>query len=128
MDLGFIGGFNFLGKDYKKTGFKIIWANELNPVACKTYRKNFGNHIIEGDIKDKISELPKNADIIIGGFPCQDISINGKMLGLAGKRSNLYKYIVEAVTLVKPKIFVVENVGGFLLKKMSSLKKDTRRF
>ena len=45
MDLGLIGGFDFLGKHYSKTGFKIIWANEINPAACKTYRDNFGNYM-----------------------------------------------------------------------------------
>lgn len=117
MDLGFVGGFTFLGQEYPKTGFKIIWANEISPAACKTYRNNIGNHIVEGDISEKIDSLPTKADVIIGGFPCQDISINGKMLGIKGLRSSLYTYIVEAVKKVQPKVFVAENVGGLLLKK-----------
>lgn len=116
MDLGFIGGFDFLGKHFSKTGFDIIWANEISTAACKTYRQNLGNHVIEGDINDAIDRLPQNADVVIGGFPCQDISINGKMLGVNGKRSGLYIYIVEAVKRLKPKVFVAENVGGLLLK------------
>ncbi len=119
MDLGFIGGFQFLGKEYKKNGFKIIWANEISPAACKTYRKNLGDYIIEGDISSEIENLPDEADVIIGGFPCQDISINGKMLGINGKRSSLYTYIVEAIKKVHPKVFIAENVGGLLLKKNS---------
>lgn len=116
MDLGFIGGFDFLGQTYPKTGFKIIWANEISEAACKTYRNNLGNYIVQGDISKEITNLPKSADVIIGGFPCQDISINGKMLGVNGKRSSLYTYIVEAVKKVHPKVFVAENVGGLLLK------------
>lgn len=119
MDLGFVGGFDFLGREYQKTGFKIIWANEISAAACRTYRKNLGNHIVEGDISEEIGNLPEDADVIIGGFPCQDISINGKMLGIGGKRSGLYTYIVEAVKKVHPKVFVAENVGGLLLKKNS---------
>ena len=117
MDLGFVGGFSFLNHEYSKTGFEVIWANEISSAACKTYRKNLGDHIIEGDISEKIADLPQQADVIIGGFPCQDISINGKMLGINGKRSSLYTYIVEAVKKVHPKAFVAENVGGLLLKK-----------
>ena len=117
MDLGFLGNFNFLGQTYEQNFFEIIWANELNPAACKTYKKNFDSNIIEGDINEKIFEIPQNADVIIGGFPCQDISINGKMRGIDGKRSSLYKFMVQAVEKVKPKVFVVENVGGLLLKK-----------
>lgn len=116
MDLGFLGGFDFLGKHFPKTGFQIIWANEINPAACKTYRANFEHPIIEGDISTCISSLPETADIVIGGFPCQDISINGKMEGIRGKRSGLYTYIAEAVRHTRPKVFVAENVGGLLLK------------
>ncbi len=116
MDLGLIGGFDFLGKHYAKTGFDIIWANEINPAACKTYRENFGDYIVEGDIGEQIKNLPSTADIVVGGFPCQDISINGKMLGVNGKRSSLYTYIVEAVNKIKPKVFIAENVGGLLLR------------
>ncbi|WP_034560426.1 DNA cytosine methyltransferase [Helicobacter macacae] len=116
MDLGFVGGFYFLNKYYKQTGFKLIWANEISSAACKTYRKNLGNHIVEGDINNELNNMPIYADIIIGGFPCQDISINGKMLGVKGVRSGLYISIVQAIRRIKPKVFVVENVGGLLLK------------
>lgn len=116
MDLGFIGGFYFLKKYYKQTGFRVIWANEISSAACKTYRKNLGNHIIEGDINNKFDSMPMYADIIIGGFPCQDISINGKMIGVKGTRSGLYTSIVKAIERIKPKVFVVENVGSLLLR------------
>jgi len=116
MDLGFKGGFTFLGARYGKTRFDIIWANEINSAACETYRTNIGDHIIEGDINSVMDCLPTYADVVIGGFPCQDISINGKMLGITGKRSGLYSAIVEAVRRIQPKVFVAENVGGLLLK------------
>jgi DNA (cytosine-5)-methyltransferase 1 len=129
MDLGFLGGFDFLGKRYDKTEFSIIWANEINPAACETYRVNIGNHIIVGDINEEITNLPEHADVVIGGFPCQDISINGKMLGISGKRSGLYTAIVEAVRKLNPQVFVAENVGGLLLKQNeASLKKILEDF
>jgi len=116
MDMGFRGGFDFLGRHYAKNGIDIIWANEIDKDACITYRQNLGD-IVEGDIYEVIGQLPKYADIVIGGFPCQDISINGKMAGISGKRSSLYSAIVETVEKVQPKIFVVENVGGLMLRK-----------
>ena len=129
MDLGFIGGFDFLGTNYPKTGFEIIWANEINPAACKTYAQNIGTHVINADFSDVTDQLPENADIVIGGFPCQDISINGKMRGIKGERSSLYTYIVETVRRISPKVFVAENVGGLLLKQnTSSLKKILEDF
>ena len=116
MDLGFIGGFDFLGTSYPRTGFEVIWANDISESACETYRQNIGSHIIQADFSDVIDQLPESADIVIGGFPCQDISINGKMRGVEGERSSLYTYIVETVKRVSPKVFVAENVGGLLLK------------
>lgn len=116
MDLGFRGGFTFLGKRYKKTPFNIVWANDINGAACRTYRKNIGNHIIEGDIWLAIKDMPSDVDIVIGGFPCQDISVNGKGAGVDGKRSGLYRALVDAVSKIRPKIFVAENVKGLLMQ------------
>ncbi|MDR0639835.1 MAG: DNA (cytosine-5-)-methyltransferase [Spirochaetaceae bacterium] len=129
MDLGFSGGFEFLGRKYKKSNFNIIWANEINTAACDTYRKNIGEHIIDGDIRETIGALPETADVVIGGFPCQDISINGKMAGISGKRSGLYTFLVEAVKKIQPKMFIAENVKGLLLKtNAASLKKILEDF
>ncbi|HSK70961.1 MAG TPA: DNA cytosine methyltransferase [Pyrinomonadaceae bacterium] len=116
MDLGFRGGFSVFGRKYAKNPFKIIWANEINQAACRTYRRNLDENIHCGDIWDFMDELPKNADVLIGGFPCQDLSINGKGLGINGKRSGQYRAMVEAIKIVKPQVFVAENVKGLLLK------------
>ena len=115
LDLGFVGDFEFLGKYYPRLPFEIVWANELNPAACKTYEYNLGN-IVQGDINEKIETLPEHVDVVIGGFPCQDISINGKMKGIEGKRSSLYVAIIEAIRRTRPLAFVVENVGSLFLK------------
>ena len=123
MDLGFLGGFEFLGTKYSKNPFEIIWANELNPAACNTYRSNIGDHIVNGDIWEKIKDIPKEADLVIGGFPCQDISVNGKGAGANGARSGLYRAMVKVVSEVKPKVFIAENVKGLLMRhNMESLK------
>jgi DNA (cytosine-5)-methyltransferase 1 len=116
MDLGFRGGFSVFGQKYAQHPFKIIWANELNQAACRTYRRNLDENIHCGDIWDFIPQLPASADVLIGGFPCQDLSINGKGLGVKGKRSSLYAAMIEAIKIVKPKVFVAENVKGLLLK------------
>jgi DNA (cytosine-5)-methyltransferase 1 len=116
MDLGFRGDFDFLGRHYAPQPFEFIWANEINPAACRTYRKNIGDHVREGDIWELMDEVPAAADVVVGGFPCQDISVNGKGAGIAGKRSGLYRAMVEVVMRAKPKIFVAENVKGLLMR------------
>ena len=61
MDLGF-----------KNAGFDIMWANDFDLDSVKTYRRNFGDHIVLGDIeKIKTINMPDNPDVVIGGFPCQ---------------------------------------------------------
>lgn len=117
MDLGFLGGFYFLGKFYERLSFNIAWANEINPKACSTYSFNLGRHIHCGDIWDFIDSIPMDAGVVIGGFPCQDISINGKQAGLNGKRSGLYRAMVEVVKRTNPHVFVAENVKGLLMKR-----------
>ena len=129
MDLGLKGGFSFLGRRYRANPFEIVWANELNPYACATYRQNVHDAIECGDIWSVIDRVPKKADVVVGGFPCQDISINGKGLGIAGKRSGLYRAMVEVVDRVRPKVFVAENVKGLLMKhNKSSLEAILRDF
>jgi DNA (cytosine-5)-methyltransferase 1 len=114
MDLGFTGGFEVFGRRYRSLPFEIVWANDLNAEACKTYRSNLGHEILQGDIWDLLDSMPKHADVLIGGFPCQDISINGKRNGLNGTRSGLYKAMVEAIRRLNPKVFVAENVKALL--------------
>lgn len=117
MDLGFRGGFQVFGKMYEPLPFHIVWANDVNAAACKTYRKNLDDVIHHGDVWEWLEKAPKRTDVIIGGFPCQDISINGKMEGVNnGKRSGLYRAMVAAITRCKPRVFVAENVKGLMQK------------
>ncbi len=114
MDLGFIGGFDVFGRRYGSLSFEIIWANDLNVEACKTYRRNVGREIVTGDVWELLDRMPEKADVLIGGFPCQDISVNGKRAGVNGKRSGLYKAMVEAIRRIRPRVFVAENVKALL--------------
>jgi len=103
MDLGF-----------RDAGYELVWANDFDSSACDTYRRNFGDHIVHGSITEiDLSTLPQ-ADVITGGFPCQDFSMISKRRGIETERGNLYTYFVKAVSEVKPRVFVAENVKGLL--------------
>lgn len=116
MDLGIMGGFHFNGVNYKRNPFQVIAANDINKAACRTYERNLGEDIFCGDIRDYLSKLPQ-ADVIIGGFPCQDISVNNRRgTGVKGARSGLYKLMAEAVERYQPAAFVAENVRGLLMR------------
>jgi len=120
LDLGFKGGFSFLDREYPSHPFDIIWANDFNKAACETYRANVDKRIVMGPIEDVFDTMPISADVVIGGFPCQDISINGKMAGVDGKRSGLYIWMVKAVERIRPKVFIAENVKALLMKRHES--------
>lgn len=128
MDIGFLGGFESGGKTYDRLPFKIVWANDLNEAACDTYKRNIGHEIHCGDVWKQLDTLPKQADLVIGGFPCQDVSVNGKLAGIGGKRTGLYKAMVEAVSSLKPKMFVAENVKGLLSDDKKPLKQIASEF
>jgi DNA (cytosine-5)-methyltransferase 1 len=116
MDFGLRGGFNVLGKRYKRLPFRIVWANDNSAAACKTYVHNLQSDIHCGDVWGCLDRLPKKADVVVGGFPCQDVSINGNRNLLNGDRTSLYKAMVEAVRRLNPLVFVAENVKGLLMQ------------
>ena len=119
LDLGLLGGFTVFDKRYKKRKFDLVWANDFDKNACETFRKNIGNHIVCGDIvkllgdKKEFSKLT-DIDVVVGGFPCQDFSVAGKRMGTKTKRGKLYKSFIKAVDLLRPKVFLAENVRGIL--------------
>lgn len=116
LDLGFTGGFKFNRKTYDRLPFEIIWANEIDKYACQIYRENMNHEIIEGDIWDiiKAGDVPKKVDILLGGFPCQDFSQAGKRRGFQSERGTLYRAMVEMAKILRPKVFIAENVQGLL--------------
>lgn len=104
MDLGFkLSG-----------GFNIKWANDIDVKACETYRKNIGNHIVCGDITNIDQSTIPNAELILGGFPCQDFSMIWKRGGIETERGNLYRSFVSTVSEKQPLMFIAENVKGLL--------------
>ena len=56
-------------------------------------------------------------DVVTGGFPCQPFSLAGKRKGLRDKRGKLYEAMLEAVDMLRPKLFIAENVAGLLSAK-----------
>ncbi len=113
-DLGLLGGFEFLGKSYKKLGFEVVWANDILPFAVETYKKNIGEHIVEGDITQIESKDIPEHDLLVGGFPCQSFSIVGKRGGFNDPRGYLYREMLRVLRDKKPKAFIGENVKGLV--------------
>lgn len=128
----------------KKTNFKTVFANDIlneAEVAWTTYMSRFGyseemyHNISIVDLvkmhRQGADIFPKDIDVVTGGFPCQDFSVAGKRKGFNSdkddygkKRGNdepseetrgkLYYWMKQVIDIVRPKIFVAENVKGLV--------------
>lgn len=100
MDIGF-----------QRAGFEVLFANDVDPTACATYRQNHGDVVHEGDLRGFLGELRSLAsvDAVFGGPPCQGFSVAGKM-NPDDERSRLISTFFDVVDLLVPKCFVCENV------------------
>lgn len=110
-----------LSLGFNKAGFKNLLSIEFNKIFAETYKKNFPEHnLIVDDIKNVTKEQiydiikDKKVDVIIGGPPCQGFSIAGNIGRnfIDDERNRLFKEFVRIVKIVKPKMFVLENVAA----------------
>lgn len=96
-------------------GIKTIWSCEYEDYQASIIKKNFGEeHEINRDIRTY--SKPSFVDIISGGFPCQDISIAGKGVGIAGKRSGLWSEMYRIIREVRPTYIIIENSPMLLVR------------
>ena len=109
--IGLFSGCGGLDLGFKQAGYDLIWANDILKDACDTYRLNIGDHIVNEDITKIDLDIIPNADIIIGGPPCQGFSGIGKRDPNDNRSALVYSYL-DVVNKVQPKIFLFENVTG----------------
>ena len=96
---------------FQQAGAQVVWANEIDKDACKTYRHNFGDkYLVEGDIKEVDPTTIPDIDILNGGFPCQAFSVAGYRKGFDDERGNLFFEITRILEVKKPKAILLENV------------------
>ena len=97
-----------------QAGNTVIWANDIDKDAVATYEENIGKHIICDDIKNiDIKALP-DADVVVGGFPCQGFSQANLKRAVDDDRNKLYKFFYSTIKAKQPKFFIAENVKGIL--------------
>jgi DNA (cytosine-5)-methyltransferase 3A len=106
-----------------KIPVEVYYASEIDKYALEVSRKNWPDIIQLGDVKTLIIDKeakdygyaysPTRFDLLIGGSPCQDLSIAKKnRKGLDGERSGLFWEYVRILKEVKPKYFILENVNS----------------
>ncbi len=111
-DLGMVGDFSFLGKKYKKNPLEIVHASDIDQKAVNTYNSNFNHNAICADVKE-LSFNSISADLVIGGFPCQNFSTVNPLKDPENKDNQLFWELARVVSEVKPDAFIGENVKGF---------------
>ena len=115
----------------KRLPFDIVFQNDILPEAKRIAELNHWDHNFHlKDIRDLLKEnfnFP-SADVITGGFPCQDFSHAGKRKGFDSTRGTLYQSYVELVKRVKPLVFIAENVNGLLTMPGEPIQKIIKDF
>lgn len=93
----------------------MIWANEIDKYACRTYRLNFGDdYLVEGDIQEIKTEDIPDFEVLISGFPCQAFSSVGLEKGFEDPRGNLFFETARVIAAKKPKVVFFENVANLV--------------
>lgn len=117
-----VGGLDF---GFEAAGFRIAVAVEMDPIACRTIRLNRSWPVLEGDVHAFSSEAilakaglqPGEADMLIGGPPCQPYSkssywVKGDSARLDDPRSNTLIAYLRVLRDTRPRAFLLENVHG----------------
>jgi DNA (cytosine-5)-methyltransferase 1 len=93
-----------------------VWANDINPDACKTYIRNIHPDNPSAVVCKPVQEIDlknlPNFDAFAYGFPCNDFSVVGEQKGINGTYGPLYSYGVKILSIHNPKWFMAENVSG----------------
>lgn len=117
MDLGVIGGFSFLGTDYPRSVFDIVYAVDNDEYCTQIYNANFDHKCIIKDVRQIVPSQIPDFDVLVGGFPCQSFSIsaqNPPRLGYKDERGMLFFEMVKILREKQPRAFIAENVKGLL--------------
>lgn len=102
-----------LGFERTGLGYEPQFAVEIDPAAARTFKGHFGCQVYDGPI-EQVDVFPQ-ADVVIGGPPCQGFSPLGRDRddGSRGRLNELWQQFLRAVRQIKPKAFVIENVPEF---------------
>jgi DNA (cytosine-5)-methyltransferase 1 len=108
-----IGGFSYAA-EHLVGGYETVAFVEREPFCQRVLASHWPAVPIHSDICT-FHPTRGSADVVCGGFPCQDISTAGKQAGIKqGTRSGLFYELIRVVRLVRPQFIVLENVAAIL--------------
>lgn len=106
-----VGGFD-LG--FEQAGFTTAFQVEIDEKASNILARHWPGVTRFTDIREVNAHVTPEVDILVGGFPCQDISVAGRRAGLDGERSGLWWEYHRLLDELRPEWCVIENVAGLL--------------
>lgn len=104
-----MGGFD-LG--FERAGMRCVLQAEQNPDCLHVLAHHWPDVPKKKDVRRVTKRSCLSADVICGGFPCQDLSVAGKRAGLGGERSGLWWEFARIIERVRPLWVSIENVPG----------------
>lgn len=120
-----VGGFRIGLENANPDYFRTLWSNQWEPSrksqdAFEVYNYHFPDseniNVSIADITDEqFAEM--NADMIVGGFPCQDYSVarsKKNEQGIEGQKGVLFWEIIRATRIIRPRFLILENVDRLL--------------
>ena len=111
---GFFAGVGGIEIGFKQAGFDIVWSNEIDEKASKTFRKNHSNLLVTDDIHNISSDSVPDTDIIVGGFPCQAFSVAGYRKGFEDERGEVFFQLARIISQKLPRVIFIENVKNLV--------------
>lgn len=106
----FFAGVGGIDLAFELAGFNVVWANEIDENASRTYRANFHSELLTEDIHRVEAASIPDFDVMVGGFPCQAFSVAGYRKGFEDDRGNLFFELERIFKKRKPEIIFLENV------------------
>jgi DNA (cytosine-5)-methyltransferase 1 len=100
---------------------QVIWQCEIEPFCRSVLAGRFPGCKLHSDVREINATNVEPIDIIIGGFPCQDLSVSGKGLGLAGSRSGLWFEYLRLIQELSPVGVIIENVTGLIRRGLDTV-------
>lgn len=119
-----IGGLE-LGLEWAGVG-RVVWQVERDPFARSVLARHWPDAERFDDVRTVGAHNLEPADVVCGGFPCQDVSSAGKGAGLAGSRSGLWREFRRIVAELRPRVVVVENVASGKARWLCEVRSDLR--
>lgn len=113
----FFAGIGLVRLALEKHGFRVAYANDIDPDKLEIYEQNFDAvdfHL--GDVHQVAADSLPDCDLLTASFPCNDLSIAGTRKGLNAGQSSAFWGFLNVVTQMqrRPPLILLENVPGFL--------------